>query len=57
MSGDIILNVGDRLISNMNNFYNAISDHEHGTQVAFKIRRTSSDKELELNVVLEEKKQ
>lgn len=57
MSGDIILNVGDRLISNMNNFYNAISDHEHGTQVAFKIRRTSSGKELELNVVLEEKKQ
>lgn len=59
MSGDIILNVGDRTITNMNNFYSAISEHEPGAQVTFKIKRTSgaSDKEIELNVVLEDKKQ
>ena len=58
MSGDIILNVGDRIISNMNNFYGAISEHEPGTEVTFKIKRTSatSDNELEMNVVLETKK-
>lgn len=59
MSGDIILNVGDRLISNINNFYSAISDHEQGAQVTFKIKRTSgsSDKEMDIDIVLEVKKQ
>ncbi|TAH71540.1 MAG: serine protease [Anaerolineaceae bacterium] len=57
MSGDIILNVGNRIISNMNNFYSSISDYEPGAQVIFKIKRTSggSDKEMEIKVVLEEK--
>lgn len=59
MSGDIILNVGDRIVSNMNNFYSAISEYEPGTQVTFKVKRTSStsDKEIEIEVVLEDKKQ
>lgn len=59
MSGDIILNVGDRVVSNMNNFYSAISEYEPQTQVTFKIKRTSgtSDEEIEINVVLEDKKQ
>ena len=59
MSGDIILNIGDRVVSNMNNFYSSISEHEPGAQVTFKIKRTSgtSDEEIEINVVLEDKKQ
>lgn len=59
MSGDIILNVGDRIITNMNNFYNVISENEPGDQVTFNIKRTSStsDKEIEINVILDEKKQ
>ncbi|NLO10471.1 MAG: serine protease [Clostridiales bacterium] len=59
MSGDIILNVGDRIVSNMNNFYSAISEQEPGTQVTFKVKRTSStsDKEIEIDVVLEDKNQ
>ena len=58
-SGDIILNVGDRIISNMNNFYSVISEYEPGDQAIFKIKRTSgtTDKEMELKVVLEEKSQ
>lgn len=57
-SGDIILNVGERIISNMNNFHNAISELDPGTQVAFNIKRTSdiSDKEMELQVILDVKK-
>lgn len=62
MSGDIILNVGDRVISNMNNFYNAISEYEPDTEVIFKVKRTSSSSEdaideIELKIILEEKKQ
>ncbi|NLP17342.1 MAG: serine protease [Clostridiales bacterium] len=59
MSGDIILNVEDRIISNMSNFYNAISEYEPGSQVTLNIKRTTgtSDKEMEIKVVLEEKKQ
>jgi S1-C subfamily serine protease len=59
MSGDIILNVGDRVITNMNNFYSAISDYEPGTEIIFNISRASgtSDKEMEIKVILEEKKQ
>lgn len=59
MSGDIILNVGGRTIANMNNFYSAISEYEPGTEVVFKIKRTSdtSDNEMEVKVILEEKKQ
>lgn len=58
-SGDIILNVGDKNIFNMNNFYNAISELEPGLEVLFKIKRTSgsSDKEMELTVILESKQQ
>lgn len=58
-SGDIILNVGDRVINNMNNFYNAISEYEPEDTVTFNIKRTSetSDKEIELEIQLEEKKQ
>lgn len=59
MSGDIILNVGDRIVSNMNNFYNAISEHEPGTPVTFTIRRTSgnADKDIDIKVVMGEKAQ
>ena len=59
MSGDIILNVGNRTIANMNTFYSAISQYEPGTEVIFKIKRTSStsDNEMEVKVILEEKKQ
>ena len=59
MSGDIILNVGDRIITNMNNFYSIISESNPGDQVTFKVMRTSStsDTEIEIKVVLEEKKQ
>lgn len=58
-SGDIILNVGDRNIYNMSSFYNTISEYEPGTEVPFKIKRTSgsSDKELEINVTLNAKEQ
>jgi S1-C subfamily serine protease len=58
MSGDIILNVGDRMISSMDNYYNAISNYEPGTEVIFKVKRISgtSDKDIELKVVLEAKK-
>lgn len=57
MSGDIILNVGDRFISNMNNFYNVISEYTPGEQAVFKIKRTSgtTDKEMEIKLVLGEK--
>lgn len=59
MSGDIILNVGDRIVSNMSNFYSAISDHEPGELVIFRIMRTSGslDNDMEIKVVLEAKKQ
>lgn len=59
MSGDIILKVGDRTIYNMNTFYSSISNYEPGTEVIFKIKRTSGslDKEMELKVILEAKKQ
>jgi S1-C subfamily serine protease len=59
MSGDIILNIGDRIVSNMNNFYSAISEHEPGTLVTFKVMRTTStsDNEIEIDVVLEDKSQ
>ena len=59
MSGDIILNVGNRTIANMNTFYSAISQYEPGTELIFKIKRTSStsDNEMEVKVILEEKKQ
>lgn len=59
MSGDIILNIGGRTIANMNNFYSAISEYEPGSEVIFKVKRTSntSDNEIELKVTLEEKKQ
>jgi len=58
-AGDIILNVGERNIYNMNSFYNSISDYEPGTEVPFKIKRTSGSavKELELNVTLDIKAQ
>lgn len=58
MSGDIILYVNDRMISSMSNYYSAISSFEPGTEVVYKIRRTSgtTDKEMELKVVLEAKK-
>lgn len=57
--GDIILNVNDRIISNMNSFYNTISEYEPGTEVTMKIKRTSgsTDKEMDLKIVLDEKKQ
>ncbi len=56
-SGDIILDVGDRMITNMNSFYSSISEHEPGSPVTFKIKRTSvnTDKDMELIVVLEAK--
>lgn len=59
MSGDIILSVGHRVVINMSNYYSAISSYEPGAEVIFKIKRTShiSDKEMEIKVVLEEKKQ
>lgn len=59
MSGDIILNVGDRIVSNMNNFYSAISEHEPGDRVIFKVKRTSSiaDNEIEIELELAAKKQ
>jgi len=58
-SGDIILNVGDRNIYNMNSFYSAISEYTPGSEVTFKIKRTtgSVDKELELKVMLDVKQQ
>lgn len=58
-AGDIILNVGERNVYNMNSFYNSISDYEPGTEVPFKIKRTSGSavKELELNVTLDIKAQ
>lgn len=59
MSGDIILNVENRTIFNMNNFYSAISEYEPGTEATLKIKRTSgsADKEMELRVTLGDKKQ
>jgi len=58
MSGDIILNVEDRNIYNMNIFYGTISEYEPGTEVTFKIKRTSvsTDKILDLKVILDAKK-
>ncbi|HPU62761.1 MAG TPA: PDZ domain-containing protein [Mobilitalea sp.] len=58
MSGDIILAVDERNIFNMNGFYSTISEYEPGTEVTFKIKRTSgsTDKELELKVILAEKR-
>lgn len=57
-SGDIILNVGNRVISNMNNYYSAISSYEPGSEVSFIIKRTSgaTDKDMEIKVTLEAKK-
>ena len=56
MSGDIILNVGDRFISNMNNFICYLRIYT-GEQAVFKIKRTSgtTDKEMEIKLVLGEK--
>jgi S1-C subfamily serine protease len=56
-SGDIILGVGDGFISNMNNFYRVINEYEPGTEVVFKVKRSNTDKEIELKVVIAEKKQ
>lgn len=59
MSGDIIMYIENRNIYNMNNFFSTISDFEPGTETTFMIKRTSSSdyKEMELKVILGEKKQ
>ena len=57
MSGDIILNVEDRIISNMSNFIMPYRSTKPCSQVTLNIKRTTgtSDKEMEIKVVLEEK--
>lgn len=61
MSGDIILNVGSRVIANMNNFYSAISEYEPGDVVALRVKRTSTSSnnhtnEMRLRITLDKKK-
>jgi ethanolamine utilization microcompartment shell protein EutS len=41
----------------MNNFYRVINEYEPGTEVVFKVKRSNTDKEIELKVVIAEKKQ
>jgi S1-C subfamily serine protease len=57
-NGDIILQVDDHLIMNTNNFNTTISEYLPEDEVLVKIKRTSgtTEKELELKVVLAEKK-
>ena len=47
----------ERIVTNMNNFYSAISELEPGEEIAFNVKRTSdtSDMELELQVIVEAK--
>ena len=45
------IGVGDGFISNMNNFYRVINEYEPGTEVVFKVKRSNTDKEIELKVV------
>jgi S1-C subfamily serine protease len=57
-SGDIILQVDDKVIIDTNNFYNTISTYKPEDEITIQIKRTTgtADKLNDVKVVLAEKK-
>lgn len=55
--GDIITKVNDNIVSSLNSFYNMVSNCEPGDEITVNVKRTSqsTDKELDIKVILEEK--